>query len=196
MSTDEAREGEKPDREGYELTRRGLLGGAAAVGGIGLAAALLQTAGKDEASAATLPQVDVGGVFVLEVEGVTGFFTEVSGLGSETEVIEYKQTEDRSVIQKIPGRLKWNDITLKRGVTTDLDVSKWRKLVEDGDIEAARKDGSIALMGADGSPVAAWSFEAAWPSKISAGHSKLLSDDVMILEELVLVVEQVRRAAR
>jgi phage tail-like protein len=140
--------------------------------------------------------VDVGGVFVLEVEGVTGFFTEVSGLGSETEVIEYKQTEDRSVIQKIPGRLKWNDITLKRGVTTDLDVSKWRKLVEDGDIEAARKDGSIALMGADGSPVAAWSFEAAWPSKISAGHSKLLSDDVMILEELVLVVEQVRRAAR
>ena len=71
----------------------------------------------------TVPRDETPTVFTfqLQVEGATGFFTEVGGLGSENEVIEQKGG-DKSGIRKVPGALKWNDIALKRGVTTNADL--------------------------------------------------------------------------
>ncbi len=71
--------------------------------------------------------VDFGG----EVKGA---FRECSGMGSETEVVEYKASGEKGefVIQKVPGRMKWNNITLKRGITDSMDMWKWRRLVEQG----------------------------------------------------------------
>ena len=73
--------------------------------------------------------------FQVEVQGIiTGYFTEVSGLGSENEVIEHKVINEKGteVVMKIPGRLKWENIVLKRGITSNMDIWAWRKLVEDG----------------------------------------------------------------
>lgn len=193
MSRDET--GEGPVEEARRgVSRRGLLGGAAA-GGIGLAAALLQAARAEEAAAGTLPQAEVptGLVFALEVEGMTGYFTECSGIGSEHEVVESKVSQDRSVILKTPGRLKWNDIVLKRGITSNMDLWEWRKMMEDGKSQEARKDGAIVVYDQELAEVARWDFVNAWPSKISAGHSKFLSDDVMILEDLVLIPGAIQR---
>ena len=86
----------------------------------------------------------VGFHFGVEVSGViSGFFTECSGLGSEQEIIEHKVMSEsgQEVVMKIPGRLKWSDITLKRGITSNMDMWNWRKMVEDGDVEGARRDG-------------------------------------------------------
>jgi phage tail-like protein len=60
---------------------------------------------------------------------VKGYFTECSGLGSEHEVIEHKVITEKGqeVILKIPGRLKWENITLKRGITSSMDIWDWRK---------------------------------------------------------------------
>lgn len=64
----------------------------------------------------------VGFYFMLDLEGVaTGYFAEIAGLGSETEVIDHGTYE---ITQKIPGRLKWGDLTLKRGVTASMDIWK------------------------------------------------------------------------
>src|SRR5690554_2741399 len=90
----------------------------------------------------------VGFHFKVDVSGtIAGFFTEVSGLGSETEVIEHKIVNEGAIdfVQKIPGRLKWGDITLKRGITEQMDMWEWRKKVELGDIQGARKNGSIMM---------------------------------------------------
>jgi phage tail-like protein len=180
--------------DGHGVSRRALLGGAAA-GGAGLAAALLQASRANDAAAGALGQVEppLGSVFQLEVEGVTGFFSEVSGLGSENEVIEQKVAPSDRTTRKIPGRLKWNDIVLKRGATANLDLYDWRRLQEDS-TEAVGKDGSIMMLDGELKEVARWNFEAAWPSKLSAGSHKLLSDDVMVIEEFVLVPERIRRA--
>src|SRR5688500_18198337 len=109
--------------------------------------------------------------FAIEVQGVIeGFFSEVSGLGSETEVAEHKvMTKDgkQEIVRKIPGRNKWGDISLKRGITSIMDVWAWRKMVEDGDIKGARKNGSIMMMNQSGDIVAQWDFVNAWPSKVS-----------------------------
>ena len=60
--------------------------------------------------------------FMIDVQGeIKGYFTEVSGLGSESEVMEHKVVNEKGIeiVKKIPGRLKWGDITLKRGITSN-----------------------------------------------------------------------------
>jgi len=86
--------------------------------------------------------------FGVEFQGqVVGAFRECSGLGSENEVVEYKASGPKGeyVIKKVPGRMKWNNITLKRGITDAMDMWKWRKQIEEGKLDEARKNGSIVM---------------------------------------------------
>ena len=67
--------------------------------------------------------------FYVDIQGtVVGTFRECSGMGSETELIEAKETERGKLrYMKIPGALKWENITLKRGITNYMDIWRWRK---------------------------------------------------------------------
>ncbi|HEY1389283.1 MAG TPA: phage tail protein, partial [Ktedonobacterales bacterium] len=97
--------------------------------------------------------------FGVEFQGqVVGAFRECSGLGSENEVVEYKASGPKGefIIKKVPGRMKWNNITLKRGITDAMDMWQWRKMVEQGKIDDARKNGSIIMYSQDGTEVARW----------------------------------------
>ena len=79
----------------------------------------------------------VGFHFAVEVQNVvTGYFTECTGLGSEHDVIEHKVVTEKGqeVVMKIPGRLKWENIVLKRGITSNMDIWDWRKEIEDGKV--------------------------------------------------------------
>ena len=137
----------------------------------------------------------VGFAFAIEVSGkVSGFFTECSGLGSETEVVEHKIISESQVemVRKIPGRLKWGDITLKRGVTANMDFWTWRKEVEDGKVASARANGSIVMFSQEGTEIARWNFTAGWPSKISGPNVKS-DDNTVALEELTIVHEGIER---
>lgn len=138
----------------------------------------------------------VGFSFAIEVQGIIGgFFSEVSGLGSETEVIDNKVVSEdgkKEIVRKIPGRMKWGDISLKRGITSIMDVWAWRKLVEDGDIVGARKNGSIMMYNQSGDLVAKWDFVNAWPSKVS-GPSIQADSNALGVEEMTLVHEGINR---
>jgi phage tail-like protein len=138
----------------------------------------------------------VGCYFSLDLSGeVTGFFTEVSGLGSENEIIEHKVMSggNKETILKIPGRLKWGDIVCKRGITSSMDMWKWRKLVEDGKIKDARKNGSIIMFDETGTETARWNFFNGWPSKISGPTPKADSNEIGV-EELTITHERIERA--
>jgi phage tail-like protein len=133
--------------------------------------------------------------FSLEIQGtVTGYFTEVAGLGSENEIVETKIVNSKSVqeVKKVPGRLKWGDITLKRGITDSMDLWDWRKLVEDGQVSSARKNGTILMYDQELKPVAQWDFKNAWPSKIS-GPSLKSDDNSFGVEEITIVHEYIKR---
>ncbi len=137
----------------------------------------------------------VGFHFSLDVSGaIAGYFSEVSGLGSETEIIEHKAMgpKGQQVVIKCAGRLKWGDITLKRGITSSMDMWKWRKMVEDGDVKGARKNGSIIMFDQSLKEVARWNFLNAWPSKISGPTPKADSNEIGV-EELTLVHEYIKR---
>ena len=83
------------------------------------------------------PDPLVSAFFTIDFGGtVNGAFRECTGLGSENEVVEYKASGDKGkfVMKKVPGRMKWNNITLKRGITANMDMWKWRKQVEKGKV--------------------------------------------------------------
>ncbi len=131
--------------------------------------------------------------FGLNIAGVgtgTAFFKSVSGLSSESEVVEYRSGGAPEVVQKIPGRLSFGNITLKRGITGDISLAAWRKLVEDGQIQQARKNGSIVLLNASGQETARWTLTNAWPSKYSI---EMDEETGQPLEVIVLAVEGMHR---
>jgi phage tail-like protein len=133
--------------------------------------------------------------FMLDLGGtIKGYFTEVSGIGSESEIVEHKVVNEKGieVILRIPGRLKWTDIVLKRGITSSLDFWNWRRLVEEGKMKDARKNGSIVMYDRELKEAARWNFNNGWPSKISGPTPKADSNEIGI-EELTIVHEYITR---
>ena len=89
-----------------------------------------------------------GYTFKIEIDGqVIAQFKEVSGLSAEVQVIEHRENNisGKEVIKKLPGQKKWGDIILKRGKTDNKVIWEWHKLVMEGKIDEARKNGSIVL---------------------------------------------------
>jgi phage tail-like protein len=121
-------------------------------------------------------------------------FRECSGIGSESEVIEYKGStkDDYHTIQAIPGRLKWNKVSLKRGITSSMAAWAWRKMIEEGKVEQARANGSIVMVNQEGQEVARWNFFRAWPSKV-VGPTFNSSTNEVGIEELEIVHEKMIR---
>jgi phage tail-like protein len=146
-----------------------------------------------------MPQQDplVSAWFSIEFQGqVTGAFRECEGLGSENEVVEYKASGPKGelVIKKVPGRLKWNNITLKRGITDSMDMWQWRKLIEQGNVDSARKNGTITMYDTTGKAVAKWNFVNAWPSRIT-GPSVNAGENSVAIEEMEITHEGYERVS-
>ena len=134
--------------------------------------------------------------FHVELDGVDiGAFKEASGIEAETEVIEYKEATDKGkmVIRKVPGAMKWSEITLKKRIDASTDLWDWRREVEEGDIDKARRTGSIVLYDSRQNEVARWNFEAGWPSKWK-GADLDAGEDSVAVEEITITHERLERA--
>ena len=72
-------------------------------------------------------RVEIGG------EDKAGF-REVSGLDSSTDPIDYREGNEKgaTTMHKLSGLNKFSNITLKRGITDDMNLWKWRKDIVDG----------------------------------------------------------------
>ena len=136
----------------------------------------------------------VGFQFALTVDDVTGYFTEVSGIGSENAVVTHKVVtpEAKEVTLQIPGRIEWGEITFKRGLTTDFSFWVWRELVITGDIVTARRDVTIEMFDRNYNSVVTWTCTNAWPSKLSGPSIASDSNDFTV-EELTIVHEGLTR---
>jgi phage tail-like protein len=133
--------------------------------------------------------------FMLEVDGIAeATFRECSGLDSETSVIESKETgsKGQTVIKKLPGALKWGDITLKRGFTDDMKLQEWRNKVVDGKLTDMRKNGSIVIYDYENKEVLRWNFVNGWISKLQGPSLNAGGNDVAI-EAITIVHEGLTR---
>lgn len=133
--------------------------------------------------------------FALKVSGVGdsaggAFFKSVRGLSSETEVVEFREGGQNGIVQKIAGRTTYTNIVLKRGLTTDTSVAAWRKVVEDGQFQQARRNGVIIVYDNSNKEVARWNIINAWPSAIAIETDGDTGDP---LEVITLAVEASHR---
>lgn len=115
-------------------------------------------------------------------------FSEVSGLGVETQVIEYRDGASPVYsTQKMPGIQKYGNITLKRGVIEGNNAYfDWWKTAQLNKIE--RRDIIISLLNENHEPVMTWKVRNAWPTKIDGPGLKADGNEVAI-ESLELAHE-------
>lgn len=122
----------------------------------------------------------------LVIEGRTyDGFVGVSGLSSETEVIEHRDGADPDLVHKIPGNTAYGDITLTRGLTGSDELWAWRQGIVEGDLE--RRDGSIIILDRQGSEVARYNFFDGWPSKWE-GPSLDTGESGAVVESITITV--------
>ena len=133
--------------------------------------------------------------FLVEIDGITqAGFSEATIPDSTQDPIEYREGNETPTVRKVPGLIKYGNVTLKWGITDSLDLYNWRKLVEDGKMKDARKNMAIILMDEEGSPKSRWEFNEAWPSKYDAPDLNSKGTDIAI-ETLEIVHEGMKRVS-
>lgn len=125
-----------------------------------------------------------GSFFSLEIDGVTlAYFTGCSGLSVEFEPITFKQGDGSQIVErKRPGRPKYGEVVMKRGLTQSTDLYDWFDEVVKAAGNTPYKTASIVIFGRDAKEVARFNLEQCWPSKLSVSDLTSGSDDVMIEE--------------
>jgi phage tail-like protein len=118
--------------------------------------------------------------FILHIEKVnTGSFSEVSGLSTDGEAIEYREGTDIPLnVRKLIGLRKYSNITLKRGYTPNMELWNWYTHIQNGTPD--RRDGTITLLDEERKPVLRWHFERGWINKIEGPGLKASGNDVAI----------------
>lgn len=123
-------------------------------------------------------------------EGPHAGFQQVSGIGTEVTVVEYRNGNAReNSVVKLTGLHKVSDVTLKRGVIGSLALWQWLDQVRNGDA-AARRTVTIQLQSEDHTAVVqTWKLLRARIVKHTSGPFNALSSEVAI-EEIVLACER------
>jgi phage tail-like protein len=123
-------------------------------------------------------------------ETVTAGFQEVSGLGIESTIAEYRNGNDpENHVRKIHGVYKVTDVTLKRGVIGNLSFFQWLKETREG-AQNVLDQVTIELMAEDHTgPVMTWRLLNAQPMKYTGPTLNAKGGTDVAMEELVLACE-------
>ena len=126
--------------------------------------------------------------FWVEIGGVAeACFRECSGLAVETEVQEYAEGGVNDFVHKLPGRIKFSNVTLKRGWAPTDKLWKWYAEILGGVIQP-RPVSIIVFENRgqnEGVEVARWNLERAYPIKWQGPEFRSDGNGVAI-ETLVL----------
>ena len=129
--------------------------------------------------------------FVVNFAGSDAFggFSDVSGIGSEITVAEYRNGSDKeNHVRKVPGVHKVGDITLKRGVINSESVWEWIRDVRSNGVNG-QKDVSITLLDEARNPVQTWMLRNVIPMKYTGPTLAAKGGGDVAMEELVLAAE-------
>ncbi|MBW4508249.1 MAG: phage tail protein [Scytonematopsis contorta HA4267-MV1] len=123
--------------------------------------------------------------FFVEIDGLlTGGFTEVTGLGSQISLEEYKEGGVNGYVHKFPTQTSYEPLVLSKGLTILDTLSVWYQNASAGNIE--RKNGSIILFDRMMEPVKVWDFHNAYPVKWTGPKLNASSDEIAV-ESIELV---------
>ena len=130
--------------------------------------------------------------FRLEIDGLdAGSFSEVSGFDATMDVVEYRAGDDPAITPtKLPGLIKYGNITLKWGAAETMVLYDWLIDITEGTIE--KKTVTLTALDEEGSPAASWRCINAWPVKYTAPDFNGTSSEIAI-ESIELAHEGLTR---
>ena len=119
-----------------------------------------------DAPAATNTQPRPVTHMTVEIDGATiGTLRSCEEFGSETAVLQVT-SGNGGTVTKVPGATTFLNIVCSASLTTDKTLANWRKLVENGDIAAARKNGALIMLDSVGQEITRYNFTNGWPSSL------------------------------
>lgn len=123
-------------------------------------------------------------------EGPDAGFQEISSIGMEVVMAEYRNGNEReNQVRKITGLSKYANITLKRGVIGSLSLYKWLDQIRNGD-QSATRTVTIHLQNEDHTEIVqTWKLLRARIVKHVSGPFNARGTDVA-MEEMVLAYER------
>jgi phage tail-like protein len=135
--------------------------------------------------------------FAIRIEGSAkpaAVFTELGGISSEVEIVEYLATDSVSGAvshTKQYGKTKPPTITLKRGVDGDASLWAWHQMVLAGD-PMAKMSCTLELIGVDGKPKVTYWLSGAWPAKLDISGIKAGATEVVV-ETVTFTCEEIKQ---
>jgi len=129
--------------------------------------------------------------FTVELPGLTiGRFSECTGIAIEVETKEYMEGGANDYVHKLPTRVKYPNVVLKRGVTHEEALLKW---FLDSRSAPQRRDMTISLLGPGLGLVRSWVFMNAYPVKwtgpnLNASSNAVASESLEVVHNGLQVV--------
>lgn len=130
--------------------------------------------------------------FLVQFDGKdAGGFSEVTGLGVEITMAEYRNGNDKeNHVRKIPNVNKVPDVTLKRGVISSEDWWTWINDTRKLGWAAQKKSVTIVLRDeSNEDPVGKWTLQNVAPVKYTGPGLNAKGGSDVAMEELVLAAE-------
>jgi phage tail-like protein len=132
--------------------------------------------------------------FLVEFDGndaptsALGGFSDVSGIGTEITLMEYRQGNDKeNRVRKIPALHKAGDVTLKRGIMGQTNFLQWVNITR---VDPTHKRSvTITLQDEQRNPVLKWRLINARPMKFTGPTLAAKGGSDVAMEELVLAAE-------
>ncbi|MDT4288637.1 phage tail protein [Methylomonas sp. MO1] len=119
--------------------------------------------------------------------GVTTYFTDCKGMGSQNEVEQRVSPRGEFIPSKIPGRLSVKNLTCSKGLTKSMDFWTWRQQFVNGRSGRSRVDATLIAYDQAMTPIAEWSFGGVWPASID------FNETTPGKETIVFAADQVQR---
>ncbi|MBE0623308.1 MAG: phage tail protein [Burkholderiales bacterium] len=135
--------------------------------------------------------------YVVNFDGgeALGGFSDVSGIGTEVTVAEYRNgNEKENHVRKVGGAHKVSDVTLKRGILNSKSLWEWLAATRTQG-PSAQKSVAITLLDEAQKPVQSWVLRGVIPMKYTGPTLAGKGGGDVAMEELVLSAEAMEIAA-
>ncbi|WP_332739596.1 phage tail protein [Hydrogenophaga sp.] len=126
---------------------------------------------------------------------VFGGFSDISGIGTEVTVAEYRNGNDReNHVRKVAGIHKVSDVTLKRGILNSKTLFDWISQTRTQG-PAAQRNVTITLLDEAHTPVQTWVLRGVIPMKYTGPTLAGKGGGDVAMEEIALSAEALEISA-
>jgi phage tail-like protein len=100
--------------------------------------------------------------------------SKMGSLKRSTEMVEWREAGENIISRKLPGKTKFEGVTLEAGLTLDTSFADWANSVNDFashrtvDLQEFRKNITVDVFNEAGDKVVAYNLYRCWPSEFQA----------------------------